>query len=89
MIVGPYIVLDVEGRKEPGTGGNPLIQNPGYYANQLVKSSLSLQCSMPAFLVSLEGMPLGVGSHNPELPDISDIYVYLRTEIKNLYGRLW
>ena len=89
LTVGRYIVLNVEAKNEPWTGGNPSIQNLGCYANQLIKSPVSLQCRMPAFLVSLEGMPPGVGPQDPEFPDITDIYVYLRTEIKYLYGRLW
>ena len=91
LTTGRYIVLvlNVEGKKEPGASGNPFIQNLGYYANHLMKSSVSPQCRMPMFLVCLEGMLLGVGLHNPDLPDITNIYVYLRAEIKYLYGRLW
>ena len=73
LIVGRYIVLNVEGKKESGASGNPFIQNLGYYASYLMKSSVSPQCRMPMFLVCLEGVLLGVGLHNLELPDIPDM----------------
>ena len=56
LTVGPYMALNVEGKKEPGTSGNAFIQNLVYYANHLSKSPVSLQCRMPAFLISLEGV---------------------------------
>ena len=70
LTAGRYMVLNVEGKKEPGTSGNVFIQNLGYYASHLKKSPELLQCRNPAFLLSLEGAPPGVGSL-----DMADIYI--------------
>ena len=70
LTAGRYMVLNVEGKREPGSGGNAFIQNLGYYASHLKKSPELLQCRNPAFLLSLEGTLPGVGS-----PDMADIYI--------------
>jgi len=80
LTVGPYVVLNVQ----PAMSRNTSILNLAYYADQLVKLPVPTQCRMPAFLISLEGMPLDVG-----LSNIADIYVDSRTEIEYFYGCLW
>lgn len=54
---GPYIILNLEGKKESGTSSSDTsIQNTAYYSKHIATDlTVSQNCRMPVFLLSLRG----------------------------------